>query len=224
MVKRELIITNDGSSTIRLKGLNENYHSGHGAIQEAMHVFIQNGLASISHSSGLPIFVFEMGLGTGLNALLSYQYAKEKSVEIIYSGIEAYPIEKELYSKLNYVEKIGIDCSDFFHWLHNLKWDVLERYDDHFSVRKIHQDLSVFYPEPLIYDLVFYDAFCPKAQSEMWELDKLEKMFSLLKTKGKLITYCAQGQFKRNLKQIGFEVVALPGPPGKREMTVAIKL
>lgn len=223
-MKKELILTNDGSMTIRINDLNENYHSGHGAIQEAMHVFIQNGLGLIPSSSDLPIRVFEMGLGTGLNALLSYQYAKENSIEIIYSGIEAYPVEKEFYSKLNYVEIIGVDYVDFFSWMHDLKWGVLERYDDHFSVRKIHQNLSVFCPEPSIFDLVFYDAFGPRAQSEMWEMDKLEKMFSLLKTNGKLITYCAQGQFKRNLKQIGFDVVALPGPPGKREMTVAIKL
>ncbi|TNF46323.1 MAG: SAM-dependent methyltransferase [Bacteroidetes bacterium] len=223
-MKRELILTNDGSSTIRINDLNENYHSGHGAIQEAMHVFIQNGLGSISSSSDLPIRVFEMGLGTGLNALLSYQYAKENAIEIIYLGIEAYPVEKELYSKLNYIERIGVEYVDFFHWMHDLKWGVHERFDDHFSLEKIHQDLSKYNPELSIYDLVYYDAFGPRAQSEMWELNKLEKMFSLLKPNGKLITYCAQGQFKRNLKQIGFDVVALPGPPGKREMTVAIKL
>ena len=224
MVKRELILTNDGSSTIRINDLNENYHSGHGAIQEAMHVFIQNGLGSVSNSSCLPLRVFEMGLGTGLNALLSYQYAKENAIEIIYSGIEAYPVEKELYSKMNYIEKIGVDYEDFFHWMHDLKWGGHERYDDHFTLRKIHLDLEDLVPELSNYDLVYYDAFGPRAQSEMWEMDKLEKMFSLLKTNGKLITYCAQGQFKRNLKQIGFDVVALPGPPGKREMTVAIKL
>lgn len=222
-MKRELILTNDGSSTIRINDLNENYHSGHGAIQEARHVFIQNGLASISNPTGLPVRIFEMGLGTGLNALLSYQFSKENNIEIIYSGIEAYPVEKELYSRLNYIEKVGCQYKGFFKWMHALKWGVQERYNEHFTLEKIHQDLSIYNPETSNFDLVYYDAFGPRAQSEMWELDKLGKMFSLLKSNGKLITYCAQGQFKRNLKQIGFDVIALPGPPGKREMTVATK-
>lgn len=220
-MKRKIQKTDDGSHTLFVESLNETYHSTHGAIQEARHVFIENGLKTITSD---PIRVFEMGFGTGLNALLTLQYAIENDRYVEYTGIEAYPVDLDLVEQLNYTEEIDEDLWIAFDQLHATEWRQEHKMFDHFIFQKINKKIEDHCLMPGHYDLIYFDAFGPRAQEEMWAVEILQKMNYGLKRGGKLVTYCAQGQFKRNLQSIGFEVVSLPGPPGKREMTVGVKL
>lgn len=219
-MKREIITTNDGSSSIYIPEMDETYHSVHGAVQEALHVFIKNGLGLLSSKE---INVFELGFGTGLNAILSEQYSSQNSILINYHSIEAFPVEVSLVKLLNYNDIIKYNV-EIFDSIHSAKWEVLNRISETFQLKKIEAKIQDFELDKNHYDIVFFDAFGPRAQSEMWSVEILQKMYDGLKPDGKLVTYCAQGQFKRDLKSIGFKVENLPGPPGKREMTVATKL
>ncbi len=219
-MKHELITTADGSTSLYIPELDETYHSTHGAINEALHVFIEHGLKRFENA---PVRIFELGFGTGLNALVSHIYSSKNQI-IEYNSIEAYPVDLEVVKKLNYCDLLESDCLPFFTKLHELTWEDKHDMNEHFTFQKTHKLIEDYTPELMYYDLVFFDAFGPKVQSEMWDLNVLEKMYNCLKMGGELITYCAQGQFKRNLKQLGFEVIVLAGPPGKREMTVAKKV
>lgn len=218
-MKREIITTNDGSSSIYIPEMDESYHSVHGAVQEALHVFIKNGLGLFSSNE---INVFELGFGTGLNAFLSEQYSSQNSILINYHSIEAFPVEVSLVKLLNYNDIIKYNV-EVFDSIHSAKWEVLNRISETFQLKKIEAKIQDFELDKNHYDIVFFDAFGPRAQSEIWSIEILQKMYDCLKPNGKLVTYCAQGQFKRDLKSIGFKVENLPGPPGKREMTVATK-
>jgi len=220
-MKREIRHTADGSATIYLPDLDENYHSNHGAIQEARHVFLKYGIETLNQDQ---ITVFEMGFGTGLNALLTYQFGLENNKQIHYLGIEAYPVEKELIDSLNYLQIIGEEYASIFQQMHVSDWDKDVELSERFTLKKIHQKIENYSPEKASVDIIYFDAFGPRAQSEMWEMSVLEKMNQMLRPNGILVTYCAMGQFKRDLKSLGFVVEGKPGPPGKREMTVAIKL
>jgi tRNA U34 5-methylaminomethyl-2-thiouridine-forming methyltransferase MnmC len=219
-VKREIIITHDGSKTIHIPDLNENYHSGHGALQEAVHVFIENGLKSLESEH---VSVFEMGFGTGLNAYLAMIFADESHKMIHYTGVEAFPLQTELISQLDYPELVNRKLESAFLKMHELEWGSAHQITRHFCFTKLHQKIEDFTPGKEAFDLVFYDAFGPRAQEEMWKTDILHKMWYLLKSGGVLVTYCARGQFRRDLISLGFEVDRLPGPPGKREMIRAVK-
>jgi tRNA U34 5-methylaminomethyl-2-thiouridine-forming methyltransferase MnmC len=221
MFERELYKTADGSYTLRIQELDENYHSGHGALQEAIHVFIENGLKSIEKT---PIHVFEMGFGTGLNALLTLKESILNGAKIDYVGIEAYPVEIELIKNINYSSILPLEHSSLFDAMHGAEWGISIDLTPHFSFEKIHAKIEEFNVDSEKFDIVYFDAFGPRAQGEMWERNVLSKMHQLLKIGGVLVTYCAKGQFKRDLKSLGFEVQSLPGPPGKREMTRAIKI
>jgi len=215
-----IVKTEDGSNTLLHKSINEHYHSIHGALQESLHVFIQNGLDLIENKT--EINVFEMGFGTGLNALLAYDYAVKNNIKINYFSIEAYPINMETAKQLNYNNLI--DNSNIFMQLHEVKWNKSIPIATNFNLHKIEgflekTDLSFLPP----IDVIFYDAFAPSAQEHLWEIDILQKMYDLLASNGLLTTYCAKGQFKRNLKAVEFSVKGVPGPPGKREMTIAYK-
>lgn len=221
MVKKELKITADGSKTIYVPEIDEQYHSGHGALQEAMHVYIEHGI----RSSTLPheLTIFEMGFGTGLNAFLSLIEAESTQRKIQYHGIEAYPIENELVTNLEYEKLLNSDYESVFFKMHQVPWDEKHQLTTFFSVQKIHAKIETYTIIPNSFDIVFYDAFGPRAQEELWHIDVLSKMYQLLKEGGILVTYCAKGQVKRDLSSLGFDVVTLPGPPGKREMIQAIK-
>lgn len=218
-MKREVIQTADGSKTIYIPEMDENYHSGHGALQEALHVFIQNGLRKLDNHN--EISVFEMGFGTGLNALLSLVESEQKPIH--YVGIEAYPVEIELVDKMSYEAFVDAKFHSLFQKMHKLDWNKIHQLTDNFTFEKIHGKIEEHEPRNLTFDIVFYDAFGPRAQAEMWEPVILDKMFRMLKPGGFLVTYCAKGQVKRDLKALGFKIEALPGPPGKREMTLAWK-
>ena len=219
-MKRELRRTADGSHTIYVEELDETYHSAHGAIQEALHVFIRNGLESLQQKPSSGIRVLEMGLGTGLNAWLTALHAKHP---IEYTGIEAFPLEATLLDSLNYTVDYSREDQLCFQRISNAKWEMFEEIRPEFQLKKL--CISIENAElPLEYfDLVYYDAFGPRAQKELWELEPLSKVVHAMKKGGVFSTYCAQGQFKRNLKALGLEVESLPGPPGKREMTRAVR-
>lgn len=220
-MKREVRQTEDGSSTIYIPELDENYHSYHGALQEARHVFITNGLNSFEGVKSLR--VFEMGFGTGLNALLTMQYAQENQVDVVYHGIEAYPVEIELIKELNYTSQINVALNEEFYTMHRCSWGEQHKLFPGFTFQKIHEKIECYQGELATFDCVFFDAFGPRAQAEMWDFEILAKVTSLLSEGGCLVTYCAKGQLKRDLKSLGLVVETLPGPPGKREMTRAWK-
>lgn len=214
--------TKDGSHTLVSKEFGELYHSSNGSIQEAEHIFMKNGLHNLEKEE---ISVFEMGFGSGLNAILAYYFAKENNKTINYTTIEAFPVSIETIEQLNYndfLEKENFDKN--FLKLHKTDWNKIVSISDFFSIEKLHQKIEYLDVSKLEkQDIVFYDAFAPNAQANLWEETVLQKMYDLLKPNGFLITYCAKGIFKRTLKSIGFEVVALPGPIGKREITMAKK-
>jgi tRNA U34 5-methylaminomethyl-2-thiouridine-forming methyltransferase MnmC len=219
-MNRRIVTTNDGSHTIYVEELDETYHSSHGAIQEAKHVFLENGLKLFQNQF---VRIFEMGFGTGLNAFLTWQIAEDWNINVEYLGIEAFPVEASLVKSLNYMDTFDEEAKKRFEQIHTVEWDKLVDINPNFSLHKIHQKIEDFEVVSNSIDLIYYDAFGPRAQSDMWDISVLSKMFQMLKPNGYLVTYCAKGQVKRDLKSLGFIVESLSGPPGKREMTRARK-
>ncbi len=213
----------DGSHTIFHSGLNETYHSMHGAVQESEHVFIKAGLEQfLPHKSTIKIA--EVGFGTGLNAWLSYKRVVGSSTKIIYHSLEPYPLEKEIYSQLNYSKNANdVSLTNFFLQLHQAPWDEEIELNDNFILKKIKLRLEDYIVSEQNFDLLYYDAFAPSKQADIWLPENILKAYSLLGEKGILVTYCARGQFKRDLKEVGFTVETLLGPPGKKEMTRGLK-
>lgn len=220
-MQREIIETNDGSKTIRIIDLDENYHSHHGALQEANHVFIQYGLDYFKDKKNLSIF--EMGFGTGLNAFLTAIETIHSDKKIEYTGIEAYPVSEEEVHLLGYNQLMGAEFSELYDKIHSVEWGSLQEITQNFKLHKIVNKIESVELKANFFDLIYYDAFGPRAQDEMWTVELFQKMFNSLRVGGVLVTYCAKGQVKRNLKEVGFKIEALPGPPGKREMTRAFK-
>lgn len=222
--KVKIIETADGSSSLYLEELNETYHSFHGALQESLHVFIQKGIHHLIEQGKNTIRIFEVGFGTGLNVILSLEEAlKNPSLEIEFHTIEAYPLEMETIKALNYKDSLSEDAKKHFDLLHEKEWGTSHQILPNFSFTKYHQKLEDF-STSLEIDLVFYDAFAPSKQSEMWSLNTLNKASDLVTKDGVLVTYCAKGQFKRDLKELGFEVETLDGPPGKKQMVRGTKI
>lgn len=219
-MERTVVITNDGSSSIYLPELDEHYHSSHGAIQEAKHVFIENGLKAIDRAE---LSIFELGFGTGLNALLTLKEAANAGLKVNYHGLEAFPVKENHVQQLNYVNEIDPDLASVFSLMHAMPWEKKISLSDGFELTKIESRIQDFSGLDGEIDLIYFDAFGHRAQAEMWELSILAQMYELLKPGGILVTYAARGQFKRDLKSLGFTVESLQGPPGKREMTRAIK-
>lgn len=223
MTEKRFLITEDGSHTIYLPELRETYHSTHGAIRESDYVFIRQGLEQALQGGKQSIKIFEMGFGTGLNALLSWIYAEKNQVSITYQSIEAFPLTLDEVQKLNYPDLIDAeDANTKFHKIHQCKWNESVELSPYFHLRKIDQWIQKFHTDTQ-FDVCFFDAFAPSKQAEMWEIPILEKVKNMLVPKGILVTYCAKGQLKRDLKTLGFEVESLPGPPGKKEMVRAVK-
>ncbi len=221
----KLISTGDGSSSLLHVSLNETYHSTHGSIQESNHVFIKNGLQFfVEKSKANSVSIFEVGLGTGLNALLSSKFSEEKKIAIRYCSVEAFPIDWQTASQLNYVSLLKDEnLASYFQQVHQSDWDKEITLSEHFSLHKINSDLLTLQLKPNQFDIIFFDAFAPSKQPEMWSLPILEKISVAMKAGSIFVTYCAKGQLKRNLKSLGLMVESLPGPPGKREMVRAIK-
>jgi len=213
-MKRELILTADGSHTLFVPELNEHFHSVHGAIQESMHVFIQNGLLA---STNPGLCIFEVGFGTGLNALLTLAYKGEKSIR--YFSIEKYPLQKDEYEQLNFAETLSDDLAVQFQHMHACAWNEPQIIAPNFELTKLQTDLTIFNVEPLpAFDIIYFDAFAPNKQADMWSEDIFRKLASHTNSGGIFVTYCAQGEVRRRLTRGGFNMKRIPGPPGKKEM------
>uniref|UniRef100_UPI0040483D46 tRNA (5-methylaminomethyl-2-thiouridine)(34)-methyltransferase MnmD n=1 Tax=Roseivirga sp. TaxID=1964215 RepID=UPI0040483D46 len=224
MSELKIIVTEDGSHSLYNADLNETYHSFHGAVQESKHVFIKEGLNYLKLNQSLAqINVLEVGFGTGLNALLALEWANENEIKVNFTTLEPFPLKAELYEQLNYAQFIpGEDIQGRFIALHRAPWEVMESEGACFSIFKTMQRLQDFTSESK-FNVIFFDAFAPSKQSEMWGLAVLSKAVGNLVGGGVIVTYCAQGQLKRDLKYLEMEVQTLPGPPGKKEMIRAIK-
>jgi tRNA U34 5-methylaminomethyl-2-thiouridine-forming methyltransferase MnmC len=221
----QVINTGDGSSSLLNLTLNETYHSTHGAIQESNHIFIKNGLQYFTEKNKpSSISIIEVGFGTGLNVLLTLKESIEKKINIRYTSLEAFPISEKLVAQLNYPERIDLAQSEkFFNQIHTSEWNTQTQITSDFFLEKRLGSILEMIVRESEFDLVFFDAFAPIKQPEMWSLLVLQKMTASLKLGGVFVTYCAQGQLKRNLKSLGLTVESLPGPPGKREMVRALK-
>ena len=225
-MQREIIITADGSKTIHLPDWDEQYHSKHGAVHEAVHVFIKTGLhyfVEHCYTELVEVSILEIGFGTGLNAYLTLLEAAKLNVSIDYFGVEAYPVNNEEIQVLNY-PKIIIDKEqdELFNVLHTTDWETKHQITDLFSLTKRHQFFKDI-DEVDAYNLIYFDAFGARVQPELWTEIVFKKMFVALKPNGVLVTYSAKGSVRRALQSVGFEVERLPGPPGKREMLRATK-
>lgn len=222
----EIVITADGSHTLRSHRFGVPYHSIHGAVQESRHVFIAAGLEDRLDNGLTEINILETGFGTGLNALLVWEAARlHPGVQLNYLGLERYPVAGELVNALNYPAQTGCSETDFRR-LHELAWGEQHLPGANFSFRKQEIDFAealAGLPASDRADVLFFDAFAPASQPELWEQPLLTLCYEALRPGGVLVTYCAKGQFKRDLRSVGFTVEPLPGPPGKREMTRARK-
>jgi tRNA U34 5-methylaminomethyl-2-thiouridine-forming methyltransferase MnmC len=217
----ELVITSDGSHTLRVTSLNENYHSTHGALQESMHVFIHNGLDNTNLNE---IRVLEVGFGTGLNALLTAKAAANSCKEIFYSAIEPFPLSADLTSQLNYPQIIDhAQAKLWFEKIHSAEWGKETSIHGGFKLLKQRVTLQSVNLPGNFFDLVYFDAFAPQKQAEMWTREMFSKCYDSMSDESSLVTYCAKGQVKRDLRSVGFLVESLAGPPGKREMIRAIR-
>ncbi len=218
-MKRQFLITADGSTTIHLPEWNENYHSKHGAIQEAMHVFLNMGLSLFYDFE--EISILEVGFGTGLNAYLTLLDAQAKNFKVNYVGVEAFPVSYDEIKNCNFPELLNQPRA-FFEILHSSVWEKDVMINDTFSLKKRKQ-LFIEITDENKYNLIYFDAFGPRVQPEHWTVDQFQLLFKALKKKGVLVTYSAKGSVRRALLEVGFCVEKLPGPPGKREMLRATK-
>ena len=218
-----IITTEDGSHSLFVESLNETYHSTRGANTESRYVFIESGIDYYVDVTKLTaVSVLEIGFGTGLNALLAMEHATSNQIFINYTTLEPFPLNEEVFSQLNYCEGELSDWKDRFIQLHSSDWGALHQVTSHFSFRKLAETVQGFESNQK-FDVVFFDAFAPSRQGELWQIEVFEKLMSMMNKQGVIVTYCAQGQFKRNLKSLGLEVETLPGPPGKKEMVRATK-
>jgi tRNA U34 5-methylaminomethyl-2-thiouridine-forming methyltransferase MnmC len=215
----EIVITNDGSHTVYVNELDEHYHSVHGAITESQHVFIEAGLKQIKDNH---IRILEMGFGTGLNTLLTLTEATESDKSIYYTGIEKYPLEKSITDSLNYEKIAGQGTKGILKLIHDSPWyqEVLIR--PGFILKKLKCDMQEL-DQIDEFDLVYFDAFAPEKQPELWTEDLFSRIFLSMRSDSILTTYSSKSMVRHNLETAGFRVEKIPGPPGKREMTRAFK-
>ncbi|MEM6720381.1 MAG: tRNA (5-methylaminomethyl-2-thiouridine)(34)-methyltransferase MnmD [Bacteroidota bacterium] len=224
-MKRTIITTKDGSTTIHLEEWNEQYHSTHGAIQEAAHVFIKMGLQHVQNTfNPAQIHILEMGFGTGLNAFMTFLEAKKHNFIINYTGVEAYPVASAELTQLNYISELqATDETTTFNTMHTSDWEQPMQLSENFQLTKRQQFFDQINDEEA-YNLIYFDAFGARVQPELWTVDIFQKMYNALQNQGVLVTYAAKGSVRRAMQEVGFQVERLPGPPGKREMLRATKI
>ncbi|MBW2936511.1 tRNA (5-methylaminomethyl-2-thiouridine)(34)-methyltransferase MnmD [Aureisphaera sp. CAU 1614] len=221
-MKREFLTTGDGSITIHIPEWNEQYHSKHGAINEALHVFIQAGLRHFLISSqSIEVQILEIGFGTGLNAFLTQLFSEKEQINIEYTGVEAYPVLFSDIEKLNY-QKLLESSEMIFEKLHQVPWEKPTQISENFTLKKRKQFFSEI-DDVDAYNLIYFDAFGARVQPELWTEAIFEKMYRALMPEGVLVTYAAKGSVRRAMEAVGFKVERLPGPPGKREMLRSIR-
>ncbi|UGS20162.1 tRNA (5-methylaminomethyl-2-thiouridine)(34)-methyltransferase MnmD [Flavobacterium cyclinae] len=219
-MKREIIITNDGSTTIHIPDWNENYHSTHGAIQEAKHVFIKNGLDLFHNQNSISIL--EIGFGTGLNAFITFLETLNKE-EVNYVGVEAYPVAFDEVKQMNYVTELQANqYQEIFDKMHTCDWESKQIIAENFLLTKrkqFFQDIE----DKSKYNLIYFDAFGFPLQPELWSETIFKKMYDALLPNGVLVTYACRSVIKNAMLSVGFSIEKLPGAPGKREMLRATK-
>lgn len=223
----KVIRTEDGSSSLFLPELNETYHSFHGALGESVHVFIRMGLEHWlkQHKQLGSLSIFEVGFGTGLNALLAFEAAEQHGLAIHYTTLEPFPLDTATTDQLNYGSLVGGGTfSEAFKAVHAAEWEKPVAISPHFVLLKHQQKLENFINPPASFDLVFFDAFAPSKQAELWGKELLEKVSGLMAPGAVFTTYCAKGQLKRDLKAVGLSVETLQGAPGKKEMVRASRM
>ena len=225
-MKRKIVTTGDGSTTIQITDWNEQYHSMHGAVQEARHVFLKMGLDFWMNENPdqNSLHILEIGFGTGLNALLTLMHAEKSSVNLLYEGVEAYPVSSEELAQLNYLEAADAQAFEaVFEKMHQTPWEQTEIITEAFQLKKRKQTFETLEDQDQ-HDLIYFDAFGARVQPELWEEPIFQKMSNALKPGGVLVTYAAKGSVRRAMQAVGFKVERLPGPPGKREMLRAVKI
>jgi len=219
-LEREIITTADGSTTIQIKDWQEQYHSKHGAIQEAYHVFIHSGLDLYKNQT---IDILEIGFGTGLNALITLIEFQKRNLKVNYTGVEAYPVSNDELAQLNYLGQLNAQAlENHFKVMHASPWEEVVALTPDFNLtkeQKLFKDIDVINA----FDLVYFDAFGARVQPELWTVEIFQIMFNAVKSGGYLVTYAAKGSVRRAMLEVGFLVERLPGPPGKREMLRAKK-
>lgn len=214
-MKREIIKTLDGSVTIHLPEMQESYHSKFGAIQEAYHVFIKNGLAIFE---GQPVSILEIGFGTGLNAFITYLESVKSGQAINYTGVEAYPVAMDEVAQLNYVSQLQAGQEqDEFELMHSSDWEKPVSISENFTLTKRKQFFNEI-DDIASFDLIYFDAFGYHAQPELWTAQIFLKMRNALRKNGILVTYACRTVIRKAMIEAGLETEKLPGPPGKREM------
>lgn len=220
----EVIETEDGSHTLKLLHHNEQYHSLKGALQESKHIFADSGYSYFNPAPEV-FYILEVGLGTGLNALLTAQRSIMEKTRVFYEATEPYPLEQKVLNQLNYPGILKDDhMKEVFMQIHSCDEKRYTNINDFFFIRCFCKTIQQTILRKERYHLVYFDAFGPDTQPEMWTCEVFEKMYYTLRKGGGLVTYSAKGSVKRALRTAGFEVEGLPGPPGKREITRAIKL
>lgn len=219
--ERLLVATADGSHSLYLPAVDEHYHSSHGALLESRHVFIGNGYGVAAGLQRTTLRVLEVGFGTGLNALLTWERRRSVRQPLAYTAIEPYPLDDELVARLNYPEHVAVATARaMFEAIHHCSWGSEQQLDECFTLQKCRCSFSQFEPQGE-YDLIYHDAFSPAVQPEMWTRDVFAKLAGCMSSGAVLVTYCAKGEVRRSLRSVGLGVERLPGPPGKREMTRA---
>ena len=219
-MKRSIITTGDGSKTIHIEDWDEQYHSKHGAVNEAYHVFIDQGLSKINKAS---VAILEIGFGTGLNALITAMEGKKRGLKIHYTAVEAFPITPGELEQLHYTDRLNAPLfQESFNNMHACSWEENVLISPEFTIHKQCKDFLDI-ADTAVYDLVYFDAFGARVQPELWTETIFKKMFKALRANGILVTYAAKGSVRRAMQAVGFTVERLPGPPGKREMLRATK-
>lgn len=218
-MKRTVIKTKDGSSSIFVPELDESFHSLNGAYTESMHVFIDKGLRQRDKKE---LKILEIGFGTGLNCILTCKENITLQRQIHYHAIELFPITTDEMSLLDFNDFLDENFLDLFRKMHLSAWDEQCPILDNFILKKLTGDLQTYKFENN-YDLIYFDAFAPNKQAEMWTPAIFQKMYDCLCFDGLLVTYCAKGEVRRIMQSVGFAVERTDGPPGKREMLVATK-
>jgi tRNA U34 5-methylaminomethyl-2-thiouridine-forming methyltransferase MnmC len=219
-----LFITEDGSHSIFSEQFGVAYHSTHGAIQETRHIFIEAALKYYIQQKNVDkIKILDIGFGTGLNVFMTFLESLKQGLNIELTAVEAYPLSISTSEQLNYSQLLNVPQDDaIFKQLHTLSWEEKHRISENFSFQKLFLDFNNI-SHVNSFDIIYYDAFSPESQPELWESEMLQRMFNALKNGGLMTTYCAKGSFKRALKSVGFQIENIPGPRGKREITRATK-
>lgn len=223
-MERKIVRTADGSTTIFIPDWDEHFHSKYGALQEAYHVFIKQGLEEVRRSKDKDLIsILEIGFGTGLNAFITLIEAERSGLSVEYTGIEAYPVSSDELGALNYTDTFTEkNAQKYFQLLHQVPWEKDQEITSFFKLHK----KKLFFHEIKTensFDLVYFDAFGARVQPELWTEEIFTVMFRAMKSGGVLVTYSAKGSVRRAMQAVGFQVERLPGPPGKREMLRARK-